>query len=368
MTPRSDIAEVKALAQARIGDVLAGLRVDVPARGSYISMRNPRDPGRDGKANFTIWLRGAVGSWRDERGVAKGDIIDLVAYLKYGFDNPRAGRAEALAWLRDRLGLASMSEAQRSRVVADARAQRADEVSARDATLERAQAGALALFLHAEQHLAGTVAETYLRARRGIELAALPKGPRGGDRTPKFLRLLPHHKHVAEGGAETFWPCLVACCVDPGSGRILAVHRTWLTADGSDKAPVMPPRKCWPAFAGLVIPVWRGDSALSIGDACAAGLRETLGLTEGWEDALAWAVACPERRVWAAISLGNFANVALPDCIDSVLLARQNEWHNGAAAAAFDRGRGALEAQGRPVAEVSAYGGKDLSDTLRGAA
>jgi hypothetical protein len=51
-------------------------------------------------------------------------------------------------------------------------------------------------------------------------------------------------------------------------------------------------------------------------------------------------LAAPQHRVWAMISLSNMANVAarLPDCIDSVIVHRQNDWDKPAAVAQFDRG------------------------------
>lgn len=351
------LEEIKAAAQRRIFDVLRGLGIDEkPSAGGYISMCNPVEP--DKHPSFTIWVKKAVGSWKDHRGIAQGDVIDLVAYVKGWHLGPKKGRREALRWLADRLGLATMTDGQRQADQARSRAIVAREEKRGAEDLARKQGRAFKLWLEATS-IPGTRADTYLQ-RRGIDLTVMPQGPRGGRRVPGLLRYLARHRHT-ESGREL--PCMIAGCVDE-AGTILAVHRTWLS-EARDKADVEPNRKCWPDFAGLVIPLWRGETGLSIAEAAANGLRETLVLAEGIETALSAAISAPQFRTWAFISLGNLQNVVLPECIDAVLLHRENEWSNRAAVSAFERGKRALEAQGRPVAEIAAIAGKDLNDTLR---
>jgi hypothetical protein len=138
---------------------------------------------------------------------------------------------------------------------------------------ERNEGRAMELWLKAEPIL-GTAADVYLRQARGIDLAQLPAGPRGGNRTPGVLRCLPQHEHKESG---QHLPCMIAGCVDYSfePAKIRAVHRTWLKPDGSDKADVKPQRKVWPGFVGLVIPIWKGADNLSIGEAIKNGVRET---------------------------------------------------------------------------------------------
>lgn len=358
------LEEIKTAAQARIFDVLGALGIHDKPRGGYIHMCNPVH--KDRHPSFTIWTTRSVGAWKDHRGIAQGDVIDLVAYLKGWSDGPKKGRREALRFLADVLGLAQLTPQQRSADNARSRVrvQRAEKQSLEE--LEVKQRRAFDLWCKGVP-IGGEGAElarAYLRAR-GIELEALPAGPRGGDRTPGVLRFFAQHRHT-ESGRDL--PCLVAGCWEPTTARLLAIHRTWLRHDGAGKADVEPNRKVWPDFRGLVIPLWRGDSGLSVSEADGCGLCETLVLAEGIETALSAAIAAPQFRTWAFISLGNLANVRLPKCIDAVLLHRENEWSNRAALAAFERGKRALEQQGRPVAEISAFAGKDLNDTLRGAA
>lgn len=361
MTAGPSIADIKGAAQARIGDVLAALGVAArPSSAGYISICNPMV--KDRHPSFTIWTAGAaIGAWKDHRddgpGGSRGDIIDLVSYLNGWWERPRKGRAEALRWLTATLDLERVPPEQLAADRARARREQAARVKQHDEALADKQARAFALWLAATPLAIGSWADEYLRAR-SIYLDRLPRGPRGGERTPSILRELAAHRH-SESGQEL--PCLVAGCVDQ-AGRITAVHRTFLARDGHWKANVTPVKKVWPAFAGLVIPLWRGESRLSVRLAGAAGLRETLVLTEGIEDGLSAALAAPQFRTWAFISLGNLGNVTLPDCIDSVILHRQNEWENRQAVVAFDRGKAALERQGRPVVEVHAMHGKDLND------
>jgi hypothetical protein len=347
------LEEIKRAAQARVGDVLAALGIPYRPRGNYISMCNPVE--KDRHPSFTIWVKGpAAGAFKDHRGLAQGDIIDLVAYVKGWSAGPKRGRREALRFLADLTGLARMSDEQRRADLARSRARAQREDKAREEELADKQRRAFKLWLLGAAELGGTYVEHYLR-RRGIEIETFPR----------ILRYLADHPHPESGRS---WPCMVAGCVDR-RGRIRAVHRTWIDPKTLGKAPIEPNRKVWPDFRGLVIPLWRGESGLSVADAARNGLRETLVLCEGIETALSAAIAAPQFRTWAFISLGNLQNVTLPECVDSVALHRENEWDNAAAVKAFERGKAALERQGRPVAEITvpaAY--KDLNDLLRGAA
>lgn len=362
------IEDIKREAQARLHEVLAALGVrEPPASGGYISMCNP--VVKDRHPSFTIWTKGpAAGAWRDERncgpGGDRGDVIDLVAYLNGWWTLPKKGRAQALRWLTELLGLASVPREQLARDRARARREQLEAKKKRDDELAEKQARAFALFASAGARVTEDPVRSYLDAR-GIDLDRLPRGPRDGIRVPNIIRGLASHRHT-ESGLDL--PCMIAGCVSPVTWQILAVHRTWLRRDFRGKADVNPVKKVWPSFAGLIIPLWRGESGLSVRDAEACGLRETLVLTEGIEDGLSAIVAQPKHRTWAFIALGNLASLKLPDCIDGVIVHRQTEWANRTAVSAFERGKAALEAQGRAVAEVTAFAGKDLNDTLRGAA
>ena len=367
MTDRQFITDLKRRAQERWPQVLGELGIHARPRGNRgtIALCDPMTPDSD--PSLVIWtaMPGGI-SFVRYGSEAKGDVINLVAYLRGWWDLPRNGNPEATRWLADLLGLRSLSKAERDRDRARARRIEHARTARAAADLARDRRRAFGMWAHAEE-ISGTRVELYLEAR-GIRVAELPRGPRGGERLPSVLRFIKQHDHVDARGVKTAWPCMIAGCVDYANApfAIGAVHRTWLRHDGGDKAPVEPARKCWPAFAGLVIPLWRGGSNLSVGEAIGAGLRETLVITEGIEDGLTAALARPDLRVWAAISLNNIGNVPLPECIDSVLVHQQSDWHSRQAIEAFEHAIAELAAQGRPVSTFRAFGeAKDINEMVK---
>lgn len=360
------IEDIKRVANQRPSDILrlCGIAESFGTR-DYISMCNPVK--KDRHPSFTIWYKNGTLSFREENGPAKGDVIDFVAYMNGWYDGPKKGVAEACNFLKDKLGLARVDPHQLARDRRGARRQQQETNKKAAEKLADEQAEAFKLFTEA-QGIRDTLAWRYLKETVGIDLDELPRGERGGDRTPSALRFLPAHYHT---DARRDLPCMIACCTDT-QGAIKAVHRTWLAPDGGKLKhqswwrPAWPARKVWPSFTGLVIPLWRGSSNLSIKATAECGLQETLQMGEGVEKSLAMALAQPDLRTWAFISLGNLRHVKLPPCIDSVIVQRDNEWHNRQAAQAFESGMRALEAQGRPARAVASFIGKDFDDALRG--
>lgn len=366
--PLLTLDEVKAAGNRRMFDVLAALGIKERDKNGSIVMCNP--VVKDRNPSFAIWTKGGIIAFKDFRGIAQGDIIDLVAYLRgWSAGNDKQGRDQALAWLADFCGLRRLPAHARAKLASTARVEQKQAQKKQEEDAATAQGQAFKIWIDAKpivdprENGPGLSPVYWYLKMRGIDLMTLPRGPRGGLRLPDIVRHLPEHWHRE---AQSNFDCMVAGCVDyrDEQPHIKAIHRTWLLAGA--KAPVEPVKKVWPSFAGLVIPLWRGDSNLSPREAAANGLRETLVLTEGIEDGLSAVVANPAYRTWAMISLSNMANIPLPECIDSVIVHRQSEWNNPQAVAAFERGKAALEAQGRTVAEVTAMSGKDLNDTLRG--
>lgn len=371
--------DLKRILDDRVSDVLAICGLDMPRKNGWTLID---DPLGDGRASFGICLRADGLSWKRFNGTEKGRSLELIAYCQGWYQQDKRGALPAANLVISRLGLGAVSAEQLERDRASARARRAKAEVENHNRRDKKAAAAFAIFAGASAIL-DTPGEIYLRDARGIDLRGDPFiGPRGGNLAPGSLRFAPRHRYLVRNkrgdvAGEAFAPAIIACCTD-AQGQIRAVHQTWLQADGSDKATLppapdgeaQPARKVLGDFGGLVIPLWRGEDHLSVKDACANGLLQTLILTEGVEDGLSAVLAAPQHRVWAMISLSNMANVAtrLPDCIDSVIVHRQNDWDKPSAVAAFDRGLAALRATGRMVAEVHATIGKDLNDTLRGAA
>lgn len=370
--------DLKRILDDRPDDVLRMCGLDVPAKATAVL----DDPLGRGHGNFAIWQKADGLSWKNYTTDERGRSLELIAYCQGWYDRPRRGAEEAARFAIDRLGLGYIKAEQlaRDRAAAEHRRAIAQEDAWREA--RRKRVAAFSTFINA-QPILDTGVEIYLRGARGIDLRAAPFiGPRGGNLAPAALRFIGRHKYVArdrrgEKVGEYFFPCMIAACVDANM-KICAIHQTWLKPDFSDKADIPPapdgtaqkPRKVWPDSAGLVIPLWRGEGHYSLREAEELGLLQTLALGEGVEDSLTEVLAAPANRTWAMISLSNMVNVAqrLPACCDGVIVHRQNDWQKPEAIAQFDRGMAAIRATGRAAAEVAAVVGKDLNDTLRGAA
>ncbi len=235
---------------------------------------------------------------------AHGDVLDFLGQTQ-GLDFLGAV-AEAARWL----GLAEGDDAPPGpspgldlapAPYSEAQRQRDEERRAkRESRIEWAQ-GVWRSALPA----AGSLVEVYLRAR-GITLPP-----------PPSLRFLAGHKHP-DTGLEL--PCMVACMQD-GAGRFAGIHRTWLRADGRDKAGVKRQR----IMAGDA-----GGSAVRFGP---PGRHQHLG--EGNESSLSVLQALrrkdPSASLWAVLSVDNFAKVVLPPLVREVTLWGDNDAKDRAA-------------------------------------
>ncbi|KQW22128.1 hypothetical protein ASC80_01655 [Afipia sp. Root123D2] len=377
--------DLRRILDDRAADILGRLQLDMPKRGGVIVIDDPRQSGH---GNFAIWLKADGLSWKNFTSGDKGRMLELIAYIKGWYHLDKRGYKEAANWAIDALGLGRVSREQLQRDRANAQTAQVKAQAKQDEELRRKQGAAFYTFTRESvpilgAHGEGTGAEIYLREARGIDLRAVPfLGPRGGLIAPAALRFKARHKYVHRDKkgrtyAESWHPCMIACCVDAGM-KIRAIHQTYLRDDFSDKADIppapdgqsQPARKVWPDSAGLVIPLWRGEGNFSPADAHRFGLVQTFVFTEGVEDGLTAVLAAPEFRTWGMISLSNMVNVAgrLPPCCDAAIIHRQNDWDKPQAVKQFDAGLAAFRASGRAVAELAAPVGKDINDTLRGAA
>lgn len=214
------------------------------------------------------------------------------------------------------------------KVVAEKRAHHQQELEA-----ERQQKAVKAKgrWLAAQASFRGTVAETYLRERRGLDLDRL--GPLSAIRfEPKF------RWNVAPAGAKAEWierPALITAMVR-AKGAITAVHCTALEPDGSDcqRNVAQKGRAVFGSPSGASMHLFRGASMRSHRDAMRAferdGEFETIALAEGLEDTLSVALLMPEWRCWAAYSLGNFGRVEPPAYCGELVLCGENDETVGA--------------------------------------
>lgn len=293
-------------------------------------------------AKSGIWSHWAAGR--------KGDALDLVAYIRFA-DNKK----EAVAWAKSWLGLDNLDpgrlQERRKEVAADARRREAEGRKA----VQKKQKMARNIWM-AAQPVTGTPVVDYL-AGRGIDISDLAKAPGA-------LRFAPECR-AYENGQVTQHPAMLAAIVDC-EGRHIATHRTYLQfmPDGRVvKAGLEDPKKVLAPYRGGVIPLSRGASGKSLKDAPDG---DRLILCEGIEDGLSLALCCPDYRVHAAVSIGNFQNITLPPAIRTITIAADNDGDNEAAEKGLNAAIERFYDEGRQVFVARSPVGKDFNDFLQG--
>jgi phage/plasmid primase-like uncharacterized protein len=165
---------------------------------------------------------------------------------------------------------------------------------------------------------------------------------------PASLGFLPDHLHKPSG---THWPVMVAAVTDC-SGRVQAVHRTYLARDGKMKAPIEPAKMTLGAVGGLACHL--------------APAGEELIISEGIETGLSVQFATG-RPTWAALSAGGMRDLILPPrpLASTVIIAADAD-PVGMQAAQDAAVRFVRE--GRRVRIAAPPTGTDFNDILQGAA
>jgi hypothetical protein len=364
--PRRDGPDIAALLKADVLRLVRALGLEGHRSGTYWMTRSRAHDKKVGGMYVTL-TGGMAGAWKDAVADESGDVIGLIAYVKFG--DTRANMRDVFAWAREHLGLGTMTDEQRRRASQEAqrKAVAASVLDAQELAKKRARAKAVWLDSKAAPFV-DSVADSYLLTR-GIDIRQLT-------RLPGCLGWLPRRFHR---DTQTSWPVMLACFTDD-AGELAALHFTFLARDGSGKAPLPQvensdgsfedanERNIWPGFKGAAIRLWRGGTRRSIAAANAwaekHGELETLVLCEGVEDGLSSVLAYPEYRTWAVGSLSNLRHIKLPKCVGDVIVWRDNDWSKPQAAASFKKGIEALAAQGARVSVARSAIGKDANDAL----
>jgi putative DNA primase/helicase len=135
-------------------------------------------------------------------------------------------------------------------------------------------------------------------------------------------------------------------------GALVGVHRTWLLADGSGKAPLDNPRLTDGFLAG---------AAVRLGD----WRRGLLAVAEGIESALAGSLLLGGILAWAALSDGGIERLILPAVIREIRIFVDRDANNAGESAARIAGRRWM-AEGRRVAlTIPDRVGADANDLWR---
>lgn len=150
------------------------------------------------------------------------------------------------------------------------------------------------------QPIGSTLVETYLRKRGITDL-----------RGTGSLRFHPRCYWRPEDDAPTeTWPAMIAAVTNL-RGRITGAHRTWLARNGSDKAPIDPPRKAMGELLGHAVRF--GDTE----DVLAAG--------EGIETVLSVRQVVPSLPVAVALSAAHLAAILFPATLRRLYIIRDND-------------------------------------------
>lgn len=319
---------------------------------------NPSRHGPQG-GSLLICLSGPkAGVWEDFATGQKGDVLKLIAEVRYG-----GNIADALGWSKCWLGLDSGA------AKAPTRAQIQEREAKDQAALERHEASnrdvAWRIWEASEKSIIGTPVQHYLRDR-AIDPARL-------DFEMNALRYCPALDHP-EGGR---YPAMVAI-ITGGTGKLLGIHRTWLSCDAFGvwgKAPVRDPKLTLGKYAagGGHIRLWRGvvtdpktgeiKRARRLSE-CKEAVE--VHLTEGIEDGITIALEYPEARVLVAVSGANLANQQLPAIVDRVVIWAQNEPEGSKGDVSLRKAVEALTRRGKTVAvRHPPPGFKDVNDVVR---
>lgn len=315
------------------------------------------EPGR----SMAVHIGGnKAGVWSDfsASGVG-GDALELVAAVLFD-----GNKGEAIRWSRGWLGIGDDAdpgalERARARAAAEAEKRRSEQ----DAAAEKRSQSAFRIWKSSRVLTPGDMVWRYLMGR-GIDLALLPKVPRA----------LRFHPELYCGEVKAKLPAMVAALSLP-ERAVCGVHRTWLaeTADGVTKAQLATPRKVLGRKKGAVIRLWKGadggtgpGSVAGAGPGSVAGSGETI-LCEGIEDGLtlvlAGVVYGPDRRVAAAVDVGNFQYAQLPP--GDIALSADNDAEGSNAYQSLIDAVRRFAAEGRVVRVAHSPEGKDFNDLLQ---
>ncbi|WP_332119690.1 toprim domain-containing protein [Azorhizobium caulinodans] len=225
--------------------------------------------------------RGAAGKWTDAATGEHGDLLDVI---------------------RESCGLIDFKDvAEEARTFLSLPHPEPDpDHQRRPASAPAGSPEAARRLLAMSRPITGTVVESYLR-KRGIT-ALHGTGS---------LRFHPrcYYRPDEHSPTET-WPAMIASVTDL-DGRITGVHRTWLSPEGSGKAPIDTPRRAMGDLLGHAV---RFGTAH---DVTAAG--------EGIETILSLRMALPGLPMAAALSAAHLAAILFPATLRRLYIARDDD-------------------------------------------
>ena len=266
-------------------------------QGRYWQIGDVRNtPGRSMFVRLFDDARGPAGKWCDAATGEHGDLLDVI---------------------REALGLTRFADVveEARRFLGGARGEPLHSPPRPSAAWSRVRSAESARRLFSmSQPITGTLAETYLRARGLTDLSAT-----------ESLRSHPRCWWRPNVGPTEAHPALIAAVTDL-DGRLTGVHRTWLSADGSGKAAIDPPRKAIGDLLGNAVRFGVVDDVLAAG--------------EGIETVFSIRQALPCLPATAALSAAHLAAVRLPaTCRRLYVLRDRDPAGEGACTRLLDRAK-----------------------------
>ncbi|NML06785.1 toprim domain-containing protein [Sphingomonas sp. G-3-2-10] len=248
----------------QVGDVR-----NTPGRSLYVRLRD--SPGGAGRA----------GKWTDAESGEHGDLLDIIRASTL-----TGTLAEALAEARRFLSLPDPPVSAGMKATRD---------------ISTGSPGAARRLLAICKSIAGTQVETYLRGR------GIPPLP-GLDVLHFHPRCWYRRSLDDRGDVPSAMPAMVAAVTDI-AGNVTGAHRTWLTPDGSDKAPVAFPRRAMGHLLGHGVRFGIAAPVMAAG--------------EGIESTLSIYAAVPTLPSIAALSSAHLAALVLPPSLRRLYVARE---------------------------------------------
>lgn len=254
-------------------------------QGNYWQVGDVRnEPGRSMFVRLTgpASGKGAAGKWTDGQSGEHGDLLDVI---------------------RESLGLSDFADVaeEARRFLSLPQMDPVPEAKThRSAPAPSGSSDAADRLWRISRSIRSTLAGTYLRKRGLTDL-----------RDTDSLRFHPdcYYRPGGEGPTET-WPALIARFTDL-EGKLTGVHRTWLTRDGSGKAPLDPPRKAMGDLLGNAVRFGQAQDVMAAG--------------EGIETVLSLRQILPKMPMVAALSAGHLAAILFPATLRRLYIIRDND-------------------------------------------
>lgn len=281
-----------------------------------------------------------------------GDALELINYCNFGGSDKKG----AIKWARSFLGWVKVEPEFMKKVRQEAEIRKKENLAKEHEERLKKRKWAQSIYFGAQEKIINTPVDNYL-FNRGIDIRLL-------GRQPRSFRYAPECYYKDE---DFKLPAMIAS-VTSFENEIVAVHRTYL--QNEDGIYRKKNKMVLGNYAGGCIRVWRGDtnvslSALLAGKVAPTPYSKTLVLTEGIEDALTIALACPQYRIWTTISIGNAANIVIPKCFDTVIFCADNDPPGSKAWIECNKMAAAFRKQGKIVKIARSSIGKDFNEQLQ---